>query len=140
MGQHRGVGKAGWSLPGVSQKGSLIYVEGRLKTDKYEDKGNPRFYTKVVVIGLEFRIVPGGRQNKYPDKPHDNHHIQRKHPLTRIDDGGKNEVKSSIVKTWSQNLLSTLVELAEAKTSWKTGTMPVAANNTGAKIVANAVF
>ena len=60
-------------------------MEGRLKTDKYEDKGNPRFYTKVVVIGLEFRIVPGGRQNKYPDKPHDNHHIQRKHPLTRID-------------------------------------------------------
>lgn len=36
------------------KKGSLIYLEGRLKTDKYEDKGNSRFYTKVVASGLEF--------------------------------------------------------------------------------------
>ena len=36
------------------KKGSLIYLEGRLKTDKYEDKGESRFYTKVVATGLEF--------------------------------------------------------------------------------------
>jgi single-strand DNA-binding protein len=36
------------------KKGSLVYLEGRLKTDKYEDKGEPRFYTKVVATGLEF--------------------------------------------------------------------------------------
>jgi len=36
------------------KKGSLIYLEGRLKTDKYEEKGESRFYTKIVATGLEF--------------------------------------------------------------------------------------
>lgn len=36
------------------KKGSLVYLEGRLKTDKYEDNGEPRFFTKVVVSALEF--------------------------------------------------------------------------------------
>jgi len=36
------------------KKGSLIYLEGRLKTDKYEEKGESRFFTKVVATGLEF--------------------------------------------------------------------------------------
>ncbi len=31
------------------KKGSLIYLEGRLKTEKYEDKdGDTKFFTKVV--------------------------------------------------------------------------------------------
>jgi single-strand DNA-binding protein len=34
-------------------KGSLVYIEGRLKTDKYEDKGETRFYTKVVALTLQ---------------------------------------------------------------------------------------
>ena len=36
------------------KKGSLVYIEGRLKTDKYEDKGETRFYTKVVALALQF--------------------------------------------------------------------------------------
>lgn len=36
------------------KKGSLVYLEGRLKTDKYEENGEPRFFTKVVVSALEF--------------------------------------------------------------------------------------
>jgi len=36
------------------KKGSLVYLEGRLKTDKYEDNGESRFYTKVVATELEF--------------------------------------------------------------------------------------
>ncbi len=36
------------------KKGSLIFVEGRLKTDRYEDKGEPRYYTKVVALSLQF--------------------------------------------------------------------------------------
>lgn len=36
------------------KKGSLIFVEGRLKTDKYEDKGENRYFTKVVALGLQF--------------------------------------------------------------------------------------
>jgi single-strand DNA-binding protein len=35
-------------------KGSLVYVEGRLKTDKYEDKsGETKYFTKVVVNQLQ---------------------------------------------------------------------------------------
>ena len=31
------------------EKGSLVYLEGRLKTEKYEDKdGERKFYTKVI--------------------------------------------------------------------------------------------
>ncbi len=36
------------------KKGSLIYVEGRLKTDKYEDNGTNRYFTKVVGLTLQF--------------------------------------------------------------------------------------
>jgi single-strand DNA-binding protein len=36
------------------KKGSLIYLEGRLKTEKYEDKGETKYYTKVVALLLQF--------------------------------------------------------------------------------------
>lgn len=36
------------------KKGSLIFLEGRLKTDKYEDKGETRYYTKVVAQTIQF--------------------------------------------------------------------------------------
>jgi len=36
------------------KKGSLIYIEGRLKTDKYEDKGETKYYTKVIALTLQF--------------------------------------------------------------------------------------
>ena len=36
------------------KKGSLVFLEGRLKTDKYEDKGETRYYTKVVALTLQF--------------------------------------------------------------------------------------
>ena len=36
------------------KKGSLIYLEGRLKTDKYEDKdGETKYYTKVVALLMQ---------------------------------------------------------------------------------------
>jgi len=36
------------------RKGSLIYLEGRLKTNKYEVNGEGRYFTKVVASALEF--------------------------------------------------------------------------------------
>ena len=37
------------------KKGSLVYVEGRLQTDKYEDKsGETKYSTKVVANTLQF--------------------------------------------------------------------------------------
>ena len=34
-------------------KGSLVYLEGRLQTDKYEDKGETRYFTKVVAGSMQ---------------------------------------------------------------------------------------
>ena len=36
------------------KKGSLVYVEGRLKTDKYEDRGESKYFTKVVAQMVQF--------------------------------------------------------------------------------------
>jgi single-strand DNA-binding protein len=35
-------------------KGSLVYVEGRLKTDRYLDKGEIKYFTKVVAQTVQF--------------------------------------------------------------------------------------
>jgi len=35
-------------------KGSLVFLEGRLKTDKFDDKsGETRYYTKVVALSMQ---------------------------------------------------------------------------------------
>lgn len=34
-------------------KGSLVYVEGRLRTERYEEKGETKYYTKVVALGMQ---------------------------------------------------------------------------------------
>lgn len=36
------------------KKGSLVYVDGRLKTDKYEAEGETRYFTKVVAQVVQF--------------------------------------------------------------------------------------
>ena len=35
------------------KKGSLVYLEGRLKTDSYEDKGEQKYFTKVVALMMQ---------------------------------------------------------------------------------------
>ena len=35
------------------RKGSLVYLDGRLKTDRYEDKGVHTYVTKVVVLQMQ---------------------------------------------------------------------------------------
>ncbi len=48
-------GKLGDIVQEYVHKGSQIYVEGRLKTDKFEDKtGEVKYYTKVVVSTIQF--------------------------------------------------------------------------------------
>jgi len=47
-------GRLGEICQDYLKKGSLVYLEGRLKTDKFEDKGESRFYTKVVASAVEF--------------------------------------------------------------------------------------
>ena len=36
------------------KKGSLIFLEGRLKTDKYESNGETKYFTKVVTQFVQF--------------------------------------------------------------------------------------
>ena len=35
------------------QKGCLVFIEGRLKTDRYEDKGETKYFTKVVATSMQ---------------------------------------------------------------------------------------
>jgi single-strand DNA-binding protein len=35
------------------KKGSLVFIEGRLKTDRYENDGETRYYTKVVALSMQ---------------------------------------------------------------------------------------
>ena len=34
-------------------KGSLVYISGRLQTDRYEHEGNTRYFTKVIVQQMQ---------------------------------------------------------------------------------------
>ena len=36
------------------RKGSLVYIDGRLKTDRYEVEGEIKFFTKVVASTVQF--------------------------------------------------------------------------------------
>jgi single-strand DNA-binding protein len=46
-------GKLGEIAEKYLHKGSLVYLEGRLKTDRYEDKGETRYFTKVVALLIQ---------------------------------------------------------------------------------------
>jgi single-strand DNA-binding protein len=35
------------------KKGSLVYLEGRLRTDRVESDGNTRYFTKVVALAMQ---------------------------------------------------------------------------------------
>jgi len=47
-------GKLGEIAQQYLKKGSLVFVEGRLKTDRYEDKGETKYFTKIVALSLQF--------------------------------------------------------------------------------------
>jgi single-strand DNA-binding protein len=47
-------GRLGEIAQEYTHKGSLVYLDGRLRTDKYEDKGGEtKYYTKVVALGIQ---------------------------------------------------------------------------------------
>jgi len=56
-------GKLGEVCQQHLKKGRLVYVEGRLHTDRWEDeKGETQYLTKVVAQGIEFL-------DRKPDEP-----------------------------------------------------------------------
>jgi single-strand DNA-binding protein len=46
-------GKLGEICQQYLQKGRLVFVEGRLKTDRYEGKGETKYFTKVVATSMQ---------------------------------------------------------------------------------------
>ena len=52
-------------------KGQTMYVEGRLKTQTWEDKngGGKRYKTEVVISSFEFGQKPLGAENRQEAKP-----------------------------------------------------------------------
>jgi single-strand DNA-binding protein len=46
-------------------KGSLIYVDGRLKTDRYEENGDVKYFTKVVVVSLQMLDRKGSDESLF---------------------------------------------------------------------------
>jgi single-strand DNA-binding protein len=46
-------GRVGEVCQQYLSKGSLIYVEGRLRTDKYEKDGETKYFSKVVVVQMQ---------------------------------------------------------------------------------------
>jgi len=47
------------------RKGSLVYIEGRVKTDKYEDNGSNRYFTKVVASQVQFLDRRPSEENSF---------------------------------------------------------------------------
>jgi single-strand DNA-binding protein len=46
-------GRLGEICQGYLHKGSLVFIEGRLHTDRYEHEGDTRFFTKVIVSAMQ---------------------------------------------------------------------------------------
>jgi single-strand DNA-binding protein len=56
-------GRTGEICKQYLRKGSLIYLEGRLQTDKYEDKsGETRYSTKVVASSMQMLERKSGEE------------------------------------------------------------------------------
>jgi single-strand DNA-binding protein len=49
-------------------KGSLVYVQGRLKTERYEDEGQIKYFTKVVAHTVQF-MSDGRASEPVNDQP-----------------------------------------------------------------------
>ena len=46
-------GRLGQVCQEYLKKGSLVYLDGRLKTDRYENQGENKYYTKVVALQMQ---------------------------------------------------------------------------------------
>lgn len=55
-------GKLGDICSQYLHKGNLVYVEGRMKVDRYEDKGEARYSTKVVALQMQMLDRKSGEE------------------------------------------------------------------------------
>ena len=55
-------GKLGEICQQYLKKGSLVYLEGRLQTDRVEHEGEVRYYTKVILSGMQMLDRKAGEE------------------------------------------------------------------------------
>jgi single-strand DNA-binding protein len=59
-------GRVGEVCQQYLSKGRLVYIEGRLQTDQYEQGGEKRSFTKVVVRGMQILDRKQGEEEPLP--------------------------------------------------------------------------
>jgi len=59
-------GKTGEICMKILQKGTLVYLEGELRTSRYEKEGETKFFTKVVVNRVQ-KLDYSGKEKESPD-------------------------------------------------------------------------
>ncbi len=57
-------GRLGEVCQDYLKKGRLVLIEGRLKTEKYEDKGDTKYFTKVVALSMQ--MLDSSKPNDEP--------------------------------------------------------------------------
>lgn len=61
-------GRLGEICQDYLSKGRLVYLEGRLQTDRYEHEGETRFFTKVIALGMQMLDrKPGEEEADLPE-------------------------------------------------------------------------
>ncbi len=59
-------------------KGSKVFIEGRLQTDKYQKDGEDRYYTKIVATNVRFldSKSDGENKNNFNQKKEEKHNYE----------------------------------------------------------------
>lgn len=61
-------GRLGEICQDYLSKGRLVYLEGRLQTDRYEQEGETRYFTKVIALGMQMLDrKPGEEEAELPE-------------------------------------------------------------------------
>jgi single-strand DNA-binding protein len=63
-------GRLGEICQDYLSKGRLVYLEGRLQTDRYEQDGETKYFTKVILSGMQMLDrKPGEEEAELPEAP-----------------------------------------------------------------------
>jgi single-strand DNA-binding protein len=83
-------GKRGEGLAKILKKGDRILVEGRLRTESWEDKdGNKRYRTEVVATEVLLQGSAGGKRERAPERESE---AGPQHVGIGVDDFGDDEI------------------------------------------------
>lgn len=64
-------GKLGQICQKYLGKGRLVFIEGRLQTQRWETEGETRYYTKVIASSMQMLDRPKEVDGAEPEMPHE---------------------------------------------------------------------